>query len=53
MEEMPGDLLGVDADDVTDAFLEGVDGDVEETGKGRRRQGQEFASLLSCSEPPP
>jgi hypothetical protein len=22
MEEMPGDLLGVDVDDVTDAFLE-------------------------------
>jgi hypothetical protein len=32
MEEMPGDLLRVDADDITDAFLEGVDFDVEDRG---------------------
>jgi hypothetical protein len=32
MEEMPGNLLGVDADGFTDAFLEGVDVDVEDIG---------------------
>ena len=30
MEETPEDLLGVDADDFIDAFLEGVDVDMED-----------------------